>query len=142
MSSLRHILLTHRLLPGQIIRLDARLFTLLEDIAAAQQRPVHEFIIATLYAAVHTNHAQAGYDRLWSELTPRGQQVAALVCLGYTNHEIAHRLTISVNTVRSHVRNVLDKFQVASKAELRLILADWNFDNWLEATGTDRQEAW
>ncbi len=70
MSSLRHILLTHRLLPGQIIRLDARLFTLLEEIAAAQQRPVHDFIIAALYAAVHTNHAQAPYDQLWAELTP------------------------------------------------------------------------
>lgn len=131
MSSLRHILLTHRLLPEQIIRLDARLFTLLEEIAAAQQRPVHDFVIAALYAAVQTNHAQAAYDHLWRELTPRGQQVAALVCLGYTNQEIGQYLTISVNTVRSHVRNVLDTFQVASKAELRLILSDWNFDDWL-----------
>ena len=134
MSSLRHILLANRLLPGQIIRLDARLFGLLEDVAATQQRPVHDFIIAALYAAVQTNHAQAAYDHLWSELTPREQQVAALVCLGFTNHEIAQHLTISVNTVRSHVRSVLDTFQTASKAELRLILADWNFDDWLEAT--------
>lgn len=132
MSSLRHLLLTHRLLPGQIIRLDAHLFALLEGVAAEQQRPVQELVIAALYAAVQTNHAQATYDRLWTELTPREQQVAALVCLGYTNHEIAHGLTISINTVRSHVRNVLDKFQVPSKSDLRLILADWNFDNWIE----------
>ena len=26
----------------------------------------------------------------------------------------------------------LDKFHVASKAELRLILAEWDFDNWVE----------
>ncbi|MBP6787958.1 MAG: hypothetical protein KA170_10255 [Candidatus Promineofilum sp.] len=132
MSSFRHFLLERRLLPGQIVRLDARLYGLLEDIAAEQQRPVHDLVIAALYATVHTNQAQAGYDRLWAELTPRGRQVAALVCLGYTNHEIAQRLTISVNTVRSHIRHVLDTFQVASKADLRLILADWNFDNWVE----------
>ena len=131
MSSLRHILLSHRLLPGQIIRLDARLFALLEEIAAAQQRSVSDFAIAALYAAVQTNHAQTAYDQLWRELTPREQQVAALVCLGYTNQEIARRLTISVNTVRTHVRNVLEKFQTASKAELRLILADWDFADWL-----------
>ena len=132
MSSLRHILLDHRLLPGQIIRLDARLYSLLEDIAAAQQRPVHDLVIAALYAAVHTNQAQTGYDRLWDELSPRGRVVAAFVCLGYTNQEIAQRLTISINTVRTHIRAVLDKFHVASKAELRLILAEWDFDNWVE----------
>jgi hypothetical protein len=35
------------------------------------------------------------------------------------------------------MRSVLDKFQTASKAELRLILADWNFDDWLEAIRTN-----
>lgn len=131
MSSLRHILLTHRLLPGQIIRLDARLFTLLEGVAGDQQRSVNDFVIAALYAAVHTNHAQAAYDQIWAGLTPREQQVAALACLGYTNQEIAQRLTISVNTVRTYVRSVLDKFQTPSKAELRLILAEWDFAEWL-----------
>jgi DNA-binding CsgD family transcriptional regulator len=142
MSSIRQYLLAHRLLPQQFVRLDGELFGRLEALAAAQGRTVHDLVIDALYAAVYTNRAQAAYDQLWSELTHRGQQVAALVCLGYTNHEIARHLTISVNTVRSHVRNVLDKFQVTSKAELRLILANWNFDDWLEATGTDGQETW
>ena len=44
---------------------------------------------------------QTGYDRLWDELQPRGREVTALVCLGYTNQEIAQRLTISINTVRT-----------------------------------------
>ena len=130
MSSLRHILLAHRLLPGQIIRLDARLYCLIEDTAAATQRTVEDFIVATLYAAVQADRALAAYDRVWHELTPREQQVAACICLGYTNQEIGQQLTISVNTVRSHVHNVLEKFRVASKAELRVALADWNFEEW------------
>lgn len=128
----RHILLNHRLLPGQIIRLDAQLYCLIEDAAAAKQRTVEDFIVAILYAAVQTNQAQAAYDQVWYELTPREQQVTACICLGYTNQEIGQQLTISINTVRSHVRNILEKFHVAGKAELRVALAEWNFDEWRE----------
>lgn len=136
--SFRRFLLANGLLPGQYVRLDAELFALLEGIAAAQERPVRELILDALYYAVQTNYAQAKNDHRWQELTPREQQVAALTCLGYTNHEIAQQLVISVNTVRTYIRNVLDKYGVASKAELRLILADWNFENWLAAIGMDR----
>jgi DNA-binding NarL/FixJ family response regulator len=36
---------------------------------------------------------------------------------GYSNKEIADRLSISVNTVRSHLRNIYDKLHVRSRAE-------------------------
>ncbi len=128
MSFLRHILLTYRLLPGQIIRLDAQLYGQIEDAAAAKQRTADEFIIATLHAAIQADRAQTAYERAWYDLTPREQQVAACICLGYTNQEIGLELTISINTVRSHVHNILEKFRVSSKTELRLALADWNFE--------------
>ena len=70
--------------------------------------------------------------RLDAELFALLEQVAALVCLGYTNEAIARQLVISVNTVRSHVRRVLDKYAVASKAELRIILAGWDFESWYD----------
>lgn len=132
MSSIRQILLANRLWPQQLIRLDAELFGLLEGLAAAQSRSVNALVIDALYAAVYTNYAEAKNDHRWAELTPREQQVAALACLGYTNREIAGQLVISVNTVRSHMRSILDKYHVASKAELRLILANWDFDAWVE----------
>ncbi len=132
---LHHFLLSRGLLPRQYIRLDAELFAWLEEIAAAEGRPLAELVADTLRAAVHNYHAQANNDARWLALTPREQQVAALTCLGYTNQQIAHQLVISVNTVRSHIRNVLDKYQVASKAELRLVLAEWNFDSWIEEGG-------
>ncbi len=130
--SFRRFLLDHGLLPGQYVRMDAELLILLEGVAATQGRPVRELILDALRHAVQVNHAQAHNDGRWLELTPREQQVAALACLGYTNHEIARQLVISVNTVRSHMRNVLDKYGVTSKADLRLILADWNFEGWEE----------
>ena len=130
--SVRQFLLANRLWPQQFIRLDGELFTLLESPAAAQGRTVQALIHDTLYAAVYTNHAQTRNDNRWHELTPREQQVAALACLGYTNQAIAGHLVISVNTVRSHMRRVLDKYHVTSKAELRLILANWDFEAWVE----------
>ena len=131
MSSLRHFLRANRLLPEQFVRLDGELFDYLEALAADQNLPVRAIVIDALYAAVRATHAQSRNDQRWHTLTPREQQTAALACLGYTNHQIADILVISVNTVRSHMRGVLDKYQVASKADLRLVLVDWDFVTWL-----------
>ena len=133
MSSFRHLLIAHRLLPDQFIRLDEELFRLLERLAAAQGRPVRIVAVEMLYAAAYADLARTRNDRRWLALTPREQQVAALACLGCTNGEIAAHLVISVNTVRSYMRSILDKYGVASKAELRLTLSAWDFEAWLEA---------
>jgi DNA-binding CsgD family transcriptional regulator len=66
----------------------------------------------------------------WSQLTPRERQVARLVCqTSYTrtNAEIAASLAISPETVKIHVRHVLSKFNLHSKAELRRALDGWDF---------------
>jgi DNA-binding CsgD family transcriptional regulator len=59
-----------------------------------------------------------------SILTPREQEVAWLTARGHTNQQIAETLVISPETVKTHVRHVLDKFRVRSKADLRLLLLD------------------
>ena len=67
----------------------------------------------------------------WQQLTPREQQVAALVCLNYTNHQIAARLSISPDTVKLHVHNLLAKFDLHRKADLRVALSDLDFSVWV-----------
>lgn len=59
-------------------------------------------------------------------LTPRERDVARLILLGRTNRQIAAALYISTETVRTHVRHVLEKFKAASKADLRLRLRNLN----------------
>ena len=66
----------------------------------------------------------------WQQLSPRERDIAALTCLGYTNRQIAGRLYISPETVKTHMRNLLQKFDVRSKSELRRLLADWDFSAW------------
>ena len=58
--------------------------------------------------------------------------MTALVCLKLSNQEIAERLVVSVETVRTHMRSVLQKLDLHSKAELRLMYVDWDFSRWLE----------
>jgi DNA-binding NarL/FixJ family response regulator len=51
------------------------------------------------------------------KLTPREVQVLKLVARGMYNKEIATELFISENTVKNHVRNILEKLQLHSRME-------------------------
>jgi len=69
------------------------------------------------------------YQR-WLSLSPREQDVVALTCLGYKNHQIAFRLGLSVTTVKSYLQTVFHKLDLHSKTELRLIFYGWDFNGW------------
>ena len=50
-------------------------------------------------------------------LSPREQEVLTLVVEGLTNREIATDLGIAVNTVRNHVRSILEKLDVRNRVQ-------------------------
>lgn len=54
----------------------------------------------------------------WASLTPAEYEVAALVQEGLTNREIAQRLLLSAETVKSHVSAVFSKLGISSREEL------------------------
>jgi DNA-binding NarL/FixJ family response regulator len=52
-----------------------------------------------------------------AKLTEREMQVLKLVAQGLNNRDIAEQLFISENTVKNHIRNILDKLHLHSRME-------------------------
>lgn len=50
-------------------------------------------------------------------LTDREMEVLALVSMGATDKEVADQLVISLNTVKTHMRNILSKLHVSTRRE-------------------------
>ncbi|MEM9315631.1 MAG: LuxR C-terminal-related transcriptional regulator, partial [Pseudomonadota bacterium] len=76
-----------------------------------------------LLARLATLQQQTGIGRL----TPKEMSVLALIAKGASNKQIADKLSVSQNTVATHVRHILQKLQV---------------NNRVEAVDRARQAAW
>ncbi len=114
----------------RVFAFDDETVELVHELARREQRPPDEVAQGLMTSAL-LQHEEAGETlRLWYSLTHREQQITALICLGYTNRQIASRLAISEDTVKTHVANVQRKFGLHSKADLRLALADWDFSEF------------
>jgi DNA-binding CsgD family transcriptional regulator len=110
--------------------LDGQLIAYLQELADHEQRTASEVAGELLASgAAQRDQAQEIYQR-WRSLSIREQEVAALICLGCTNRQIGNQLVISLHTAKTHVRNILYKFDLHSKEELRMLLADWDFSAW------------
>ncbi len=55
-------------------------------------------------------------------LTPREREIISLVAHGYTNREIAERLTMSIRTVEGHLYRASQRFGISSRAELGALI--------------------
>jgi DNA-binding NarL/FixJ family response regulator len=85
-------------------------------------------IINTIHLASRGMHvlprsaaAGGGLERLadrGADLTPREAEVLTLLQDGCTNSQIADELSIGIETVRTHARNVYRKLGIASRREL------------------------
>lgn len=53
-----------------------------------------------------------------TNLTAREKEILGLITQGMTNELIAGKLFISIQTVRNHIKNIYDKLQVHSRAQV------------------------
>jgi DNA-binding NarL/FixJ family response regulator len=81
-------------------------------------RGVEDFYIPQGLMTQMARGASAQVRALPANLTQRELEVLALIGRGHSNGEIAGRLHISVNTVRTHVRSLGAKLQVPGRAQL------------------------
>lgn len=53
-----------------------------------------------------------------ANLTPREREILVLIAQGTTTEEVADKLFINLQTVRSHIKNIYEKLQVHSRAQM------------------------
>lgn len=92
------------------IRKEARLEILLDSIRAAARG---QSLLDP--SVVMQELARVGKPSV--ELTEREQEVLRQLVLGRTNHEIAERLSVSAETVKTHVGNILTKLHLAHRTQ-------------------------
>jgi DNA-binding CsgD family transcriptional regulator len=125
----------HRTPEPQKYSLDASLHLALNSLAEKQQRSPDELASSLVASGLALQSEQGELWQRWQSLSPREQDVAALACLGYTNRQIGAFLSISPETVKTHLRNALVKFKLRTRSELHMLLKDWDFSAWGQVDG-------
>jgi DNA-binding CsgD family transcriptional regulator len=110
--------------------LEADLQMALVERAGQEHRPEQELQLEIFEAGLAQLQTSDELKARWETLSPREREVTALTCLKYTNRQMAARLKVSPDTVKGYMRKVLLKFNLHSKAELRMLLEHWDFSEW------------
>jgi DNA-binding NarL/FixJ family response regulator len=95
--------------------LDAEeLFALLASVAQGEAALTRAMAARLLKRVAHHAHGEESAP----VLTEREIQVLRLVVQGASNPEIAAQLCVSVNTVKTHIRNILDKLHLENRTQV------------------------
>ena len=98
--------------PGRVLRL--LFFRDQGTYFSDRDRDVLALLRPHIFEAVKT---QAERRRPRAELTPRQRQTLRLVAEGYTNRQIARRLSVTEATVRKHLENAFIRLGAGSRTE-------------------------
>jgi DNA-binding NarL/FixJ family response regulator len=113
-----------------LVEVDPELFARLRRAArwrrSSPQMLARDLLARGLEQETLKTHTEAVLD----SLTPREAEVVWRASRGHTNRQIAAALVISPETVKTHVRNILLKLDLHSKAELRLLMLDLGLRWW------------
>jgi DNA-binding NarL/FixJ family response regulator len=116
--------------PRQKFTFSPQLSRTLQMLSQYEERPVEVLAEELLAFAVEQKQAAQVNWRCWNTLSHRQKEVVVLVSRGCTNQEIARKLVISVETAKTHVRNILHKFGLHRREQLRMALINWDFKDW------------
>lgn len=75
-----------------------------------------ESLFSQITRDAHTGGAKQVLEDV--RLTPREREVIDLISEGLSNKEIAYRLNIATHTVKSHVRNVMEKLALHTRLQI------------------------
>ncbi len=102
----------------------------LVELAEKRKMPAEDLVAELVAEAVAKLRTGQELEDRWEALSRRGQEVTALTCRGYTNRQIGARLGVSEETVKTHIKIALRKFNLHGKVELQMVLKGWDFSEW------------
>lgn len=112
-----------------------QLFSLLRSLLPGIQHDsaLHAYALFILRAAAQESHAtRPGRNgQLTEPLSIQEQRVLKLLIAGWNNQEIAHELTISVNTVKYHIKHLYQKLGVSNRLQASMLARDLSLDESL-----------
>ncbi len=79
--------------------------------------PMSPEIARKVVAFFHSRNSAAGQADDLAKLSPREREILALLSQGYLYKEIADRLAITLETVRTHLRRTYEKLHVHTRTE-------------------------
>lgn len=92
------------------------LFEMLRGVVKGEA-PISRTTAAKILDEFARQAKQGREEHLGEQLSPREQEVLGLLTKGSTNKEIAAALGISNNTVKNHLRNILDKLHLQNRVQ-------------------------
>ena len=97
-----------------------------------------EAMTATLFSEIARETVSNGGTRYHEavQLTPREAEVIGFIAEGMSNKAVAKELHISIHTVKSHVRNIMEKLNLHSRLQLARYA-----DEHVDSTGEDAPRA-
>jgi len=75
---------------------------------------------------LHQRDVRKDSERVLAVLTPRERQVLACLADGASRNQIAERLNLTANTVRTHLQNIMAKLGVHSTLEAVALSRSWS----------------
>ncbi len=93
---------------------------LVRAIRAVQKKMNYLCPVATKVMMREYLHQIGGKEdiKVWDILTPREREILQLLAEGRKTREIAEVLNVSVKTIETHRKNIMDKLDIKSIAEL------------------------
>ena len=80
----------------------------------------HEVVSDLVKALRELSPSEARHASGTFGITPREMEIITAIVNGYTNKDIAHRFSLSQQTVKHHLTNIFDKLGVSNRLELAL----------------------
>lgn len=109
-------------------RKSSKQFRSVISVAPTHTRTVRDVLGKLFTLLFKRSETHANPAEVFDQLTPREREIALLASQGFTNKEIAEQLVIAPDTVKTHMRNILTKLGLHSKAKLRVywMNRDWS----------------